>query len=56
MQLHSVMVDWMRKAGCQTAWLVTEPGTRAEEFYRKAGWQLAELTAPGEARFEMVLS
>jgi GNAT superfamily N-acetyltransferase len=26
-------------AGCPRMWLTTEPGTRAEQFYRKAGWR-----------------
>lgn len=27
-------------AGCLRMWLTTWPGTRAERFYRKAGWQV----------------
>lgn len=27
-------------AGCRRIWLTTSPGTRAERFYRKAGWQV----------------
>jgi GNAT superfamily N-acetyltransferase len=29
------------EAGCPRMWLTTWPGTRAERFYRKAGWQVA---------------
>jgi GNAT superfamily N-acetyltransferase len=28
------------EAGCPRIWLTTWPGTRAERFYRKAGWQV----------------
>ncbi len=28
------------EAGCPRMWLTTWPGTRAERFYRKAGWQV----------------
>src|SRR5262249_39302701 len=27
------------EAGCRRMWLTTWPGTRAEQFYRKAGWR-----------------
>jgi len=27
-------------AGCTRMWLTTWPGTRAERFYRKAGWRV----------------
>jgi GNAT superfamily N-acetyltransferase len=28
------------EAGCLQMWLTTWPGTRAERFYRRAGWQV----------------
>ena len=28
------------ETGCPRVWLTTAPGTRAERFYRKAGWQV----------------
>jgi len=31
----------LENAGCQRMWLTTTPGTRAEKFYRKAGWTVA---------------
>lgn len=31
-----VLID----AGCPRIWLTTWPGTRAEQFYRKAGWRV----------------
>lgn len=33
-------------------WLGTTPGTRAERFYRNAGWQEAGVAENGELRFE----
>jgi len=27
-------------AGCRRRWLITSAGTRAEQFYRNAGWKL----------------
>ncbi|MCW0983794.1 GNAT family N-acetyltransferase [Agrobacterium sp. BT-220-3] len=29
----------LRSSGVKRAWLTTDPGTRAEQFYRSAGWQ-----------------
>jgi GNAT superfamily N-acetyltransferase len=36
--------------------LSTEPGTRAETFYRAAGWRQTGITETGELRFELQLS
>jgi GNAT superfamily N-acetyltransferase len=30
----------LNAAGCARMWLTTWPGTRAERFYRRAGWQV----------------
>jgi len=30
----------LQSAGCERMWLTTTPGTRAEAFYRKAGWMV----------------
>jgi GNAT superfamily N-acetyltransferase len=30
----------LKDAGCPRMWLTTWPGTRAEQFYRKAGWRV----------------
>jgi GNAT superfamily N-acetyltransferase len=35
----NVLID----AGCPRMWLTTWPGTRAEQFYRKAGWRVTGL-------------
>ena len=37
-QLHDVMVDWLFSLGHPRLDLGTEPGSRAEAFYRRAGW------------------
>lgn len=34
-------------------WLTTDPGTRAEHFYRAAGWHEVGTSAYGELRFEL---
>jgi GNAT superfamily N-acetyltransferase len=40
-------------AGCPRMWLTTWPGTRAERFYRKAGWQVTGMS-DGNLVFEMM--
>lgn len=50
--LHDEMVGWLRAQGLGQLWLSTEPGTRAERFYEKAGWKRAGMTGTGEVRFE----
>lgn len=52
-QLHDIMMDWMFAEGASSAWLTTAPGTRAEGFYRAAGWQYVGPEPSGEARYEM---
>ena len=42
-----VLID----AGCSRMWLTTWPGTRAEQFYRKAGWRVTG-TDDGNLVFE----
>jgi GNAT superfamily N-acetyltransferase len=39
---------------CRRMWLTTWPGTRAEKFYRKAGWSVAG-TDEGNLVFEKIL-
>ena len=48
------MVDWFFAAGADRIWLTTDPGTRAEAFYRAAGWRFVGLEESGEARYERV--
>lgn len=50
--LHNEMIKWLKGQGVGKLWLTTEPGTRAERFYEKAGWLRAGTTTKGEVRFE----
>jgi len=34
-------IEVLNDAGCRRMWLTTWPGTRAERFYRRAGWRVA---------------
>lgn len=51
-QLHDKMLDWYFSKTNDTLWLGTDPGTRAEGFYRKAGWENAGMHGK-ETKFEM---
>lgn len=51
--LHDIMMDWYFEQTGETIWLSTTPGTRAESFYRKAGWVEDGLYGKGEVRFVM---
>lgn len=52
-QLHNIMLDWYFRQTKDTVWLGTAFNTRAEKFYRKAGWTEAGTNGPREIRFEM---
>lgn len=52
-QLHSDMLDWYFAHTDLVIWLSTSPGTRAESFYRNAGWRQIGILSNGELRFEM---
>ena len=52
-RLHDTMLDWYFAQTQITVWLGTAPGTRAEQFYRKSGWQETGIHGKGEIRFEM---
>jgi len=52
-RLHDAMVRWLWEQGLAGLWLTTDPGTRAERFYRAAGWRDAGRTEAGEVRFEL---
>ena len=41
----------LRNAGYKRMWLTTSPGTRAEKFYRKAGWVVVGVEGD-QLRFE----
>jgi GNAT superfamily N-acetyltransferase len=51
-KLHELMIDWYFAQTSDTVWLGTAPGTRAEIFYRKAGWKEAGMHGK-EVKFEM---
>ena len=52
-RLHNEMVNWYFTQTAETLWLGTAPGTRAESFYRKAGWEETGMHGKGEIKFEM---
>ena len=52
-KLHDDMLDWYFSHTSTTIWLGTSPGTRAEQFYRKAGWAETGAHGKGEIKFEM---
>jgi GNAT superfamily N-acetyltransferase len=51
--LHDVMLNWYFTQTKETVWLGTAPGTRAEQFYNKAGWKENGMYGKGEVKFEM---
>ena len=53
--LLSKLVAQARSAGMPSLALVTTPGTRAEAFYLRNGWQADGLTEDGECRLVMTL-
>ena len=52
-QLHDKMLNWYFAQTDQTVWLSTSPGTRAEKFYRNAGWNEVGVHGKGELKFEL---
>jgi ribosomal protein S18 acetylase RimI-like enzyme len=52
-KLHDEMLNWYFSQTTKTVWLGTAPKTRAELFYRKAGWKEVGLHGKGEIKFEM---
>ena len=51
--LHKIMLDWYFDKCKEKIWLSTDPGTRAEKFYRMQGWESVGLHGKGELKFEM---
>lgn len=51
--LHDTMLTWYFQQTSTPLWLGTEAGSRAEAFYRRAGWQSTGLKPNGELRFEI---
>ena len=54
-RLHDDMLDWYFSQSDTTIWLGTAPQTRAEKFYRKAGWKEVGIHGKGEIKFEMTI-
>ena len=52
-KLHRLMLDWYFSQNKLSVWLGTSPNTRAEKFYRKAGWRETGKRANGEIKFEL---
>lgn len=51
--LHQLMLDWYFAQTDEKVWLGTAPKSRAEAFYRQAGWTETGLHGKGEIKFEM---
>ena len=51
--LHDAMIDWYFIQTATTVWLGTASETRAEKFYRTAGWKEVGIHGKGEIKFEM---
>lgn len=51
-RLHDEMLGWLWSQGLKRLWLSTDPGTRAEGFYLRAGWQRREILPSGEVLFD----
>jgi hypothetical protein len=47
------MLDWYFQQTTHPVWLSTQPNSRAETFYRKAGWRGVGLHGANEIKFEM---
>jgi GNAT superfamily N-acetyltransferase len=52
-KLHDIMLNWYFSTSKELVWLGTAPGTRAESFYRKAGWTETGIHGKNEIKFEM---
>ncbi|WP_374364580.1 N-acetyltransferase family protein [Cloacibacterium sp.] len=51
--LHKTMLDWYFTQTKEKVWLGTAFNTRAEKFYRKAGWTEVGTHGTKEIKFEM---
>ena len=53
-KLHTLMVNWCFECTVlEKLWLSTDPATRAEAFYCKAGWEKSGVEENGEIRFKL---
>lgn len=53
-RLHDEMTGWLFARGLRRLWLTTDAGTRAERFYKRAGWQNCGRSPSGEVIFELM--
>lgn len=51
--LHDEMINWYFTQTGKTIWLSTSANTRAEGFYKMAGWEQTGIQANGELKFEL---
>lgn len=54
--LHDRMLEWAREQGIDSLSLSTSTETRAEQFYKRSGWQETGLAPEGEVRFQKRLA
>jgi len=52
-RLHDEMISWLWSRGLRRLWLSTDPGTRAQRFYERAGWRNRGPLPSGEILFEL---
>jgi GNAT superfamily N-acetyltransferase len=52
-RLHTIMLDWYFTQTKKNVWLGTAFNTRAEHFYRQAGWTEVGTHGAKEIKFEM---
>lgn len=52
-QLHDQMINWYFAQTDAPIWLSTSPGTRAADFYQKAGWAETGTYGNGEIKFTL---
>jgi GNAT superfamily N-acetyltransferase len=52
-ELHRIMLDWYFAQTKTTVWLGTAFNTRAEQFYKQAGWTIVGTNGSKEIKFEM---
>ena len=52
-KLHDIMLNWYFTQTKEPIWLGTSPKTRAELFYKRAGWKEIGIHGKGEIKFEM---
>ncbi len=52
-KLHDIMLDWYFNQTTIKVWLGTSPKTKAEKFYKNAGWILVGKHGSDEIKFEM---